>query len=165
MSERPQRTDDVFDFILLKQTDASDAGRSGVQTCSGVSQVDAAESEDGNVGLAGFPQGSEASRVYFESVTFSKDRGKDDKVGFVGFGAEDIGDRVAGGGHEKMVSVRPVHRACQYAADFMRGDVVCPEMNAVSPSSQRDINAGIHQKAGRCRMGAHDGNRLARQSF
>jgi len=54
-SERPQSADDVFDSILLEQADAGDASCSGKQARLGIFQVDAAESEDGNFRLAGFP--------------------------------------------------------------------------------------------------------------
>ena len=54
VSERPQRADDVFDFILLKQADAGDASRSRFQARCGVLHGDAAESDDGNICPAGF---------------------------------------------------------------------------------------------------------------
>jgi hypothetical protein len=44
VSERPQRADDVFDFILLEQADGGDASRSSVQARRGVFYVNAAES-------------------------------------------------------------------------------------------------------------------------
>src|ERR1700686_4927357 len=61
-SERPQRAGDVFDFILLKQADGGDAGRSSIQARRGVFYVNAAESEDGGLRPTDFAQGGEASR-------------------------------------------------------------------------------------------------------
>ena len=103
VSERPQRADDVFDFILLEQTDGCNAGRSGAQARGGVVCVNAAESEYGNLRLADFAQGGDARCL---RVFFFKHRSEDGEVGGLRFGAEDIGGGVAGGGHEKVVSGR-----------------------------------------------------------
>src|SRR6266404_9452036 len=105
VSSRPQRAGDVFDCILLEQADGGDAGRSSVQTRRGVFQVNAAKSEDGDFRTAGFVQGGEARRlrVALLKQLFLKHRSEDGEVGGLGFGAEDFGGSVAGGGHEKVV--------------------------------------------------------------
>ena len=103
-SEWPQRADDVFDFILLKQADACDAGRSSFQAPCGVFHRDAAKSEDGNLRPACFMQGGEACRSPSGSIVFFEDGSKDDKVSALGVGANHVRVRVAGGGHKEVVS-------------------------------------------------------------
>src|SRR6267378_5543694 len=113
VSERLQRAGDVFDCILLEQADGGDAGRSSVQARCGVFYVNAAESEDRDLRPAGFVQGGEARRlrVVLLKHLFLKHRSEDGEVGGLGFGAEDFGGSVAGGGHEKVVSGQwPVDR-------------------------------------------------------
>src|ERR1700730_6331143 len=68
--ERPERADDVFDFILLEPADGGDAGRSSVQARRGVFQVNAAESENGDLRPAGFAQGGEAGGGGFGGSAF-----------------------------------------------------------------------------------------------
>ena len=70
MSERAQRADDVFDFILLKQADPGDTGRSRFQARGSVSDSDAAESENGDFRPAGFSQGGEPGRLRSRSAGF-----------------------------------------------------------------------------------------------
>src|SRR6202790_3094290 len=72
VSERPQRAGDVFDFILLEQTDGGDAGRSSVQARRGVFQVNAAESEDGDLRPAGLAQGGESGGGRSGRTPFSR---------------------------------------------------------------------------------------------
>jgi hypothetical protein len=104
VSKRPQCADDVFDFILLKQADARDPSRSSFQARCGVFHRDAAESEDRYLRPACFMQGGEACRLPSGSIVFSKDWSKDGEVGTLGLGANHILVRVAGGGHEKVLS-------------------------------------------------------------
>ena len=62
VSERPQRADDVFDFILLEQADSGNAGCSSVQARCDILYRDTAESKDRDLRPASFPQGGEAGR-------------------------------------------------------------------------------------------------------
>jgi len=120
-SERSQSADDFFDFILLKQADARNAGRSSVQARCGVFHRNATESEDLNLCPAGFPQGSKARRSRSGRACFPEYRSKDGEVGFVGRGAQNIGGCVTGGGHEKVVSGQwPVGRKLQNGPHFPR---------------------------------------------
>src|SRR5258708_20918142 len=85
VSERPQRADDVLDSILLEQADGGDAGCSSVEARGGVFYADAAESENGDVRLAGFAQGGETCRwrVFLlkrRSIFFFKHRTHDGEV-------------------------------------------------------------------------------------
>ena len=81
VSERPQHRDDVFDFILLEQADAGDAGCSSVQARCGILCGYAAESKYRDLRPAGFAQGGEARGLRSESVSFLKHRSEDDEVG------------------------------------------------------------------------------------
>src|ERR1019366_3200382 len=147
VSERPQRADDVFDFILLEQADGGDAGRSSFQARCGVFYGDAAESEDGDLRPAGFPQGVEAGGVGSGSVSLSEYRSENDEVDGLALGANHILVRVAGGGHEKRVSGQwPVARKFQKAAAFMRCDIIGAQMNASGSRGKRDVRAGVNEE-------------------
>src|SRR5260370_26707288 len=104
VSTRPQRADDVFDLILLEKADAGNAGCSSIQTRFGILYCDAAESKNWDLRPADFAQGGEARRWRSGSAFFFEHRSEDGEVGFVGLGAEDISGRVAGGGHQGVVS-------------------------------------------------------------
>jgi hypothetical protein len=104
VSERSQSADDVFDFILLKQADARNASRSSLQAQCGVFHRDATESEDGNLCLAGFPQGSKAHRSGSGRASFPEYRRKNGEVDFLGLGAQNISGCVTGSGDEKVIS-------------------------------------------------------------
>jgi len=104
VSERPQRADDVFDFILLEQADACDTGRSSFQARCGIVYRDAAESKNSDFRPAGFLQGGEASGGRSGAASFSEYRSEDGEVSFLTFGAEHIGDSVAGGSNQEVVS-------------------------------------------------------------
>jgi hypothetical protein len=142
--ERPQRADDVFNTILLEQADGGDASRSSLQARCGVLHRDAAESENRDLRLASFPQGGEARRLDSRSILFSEYRSKDGEVGGLSLGANHVLVRVAGEGHEKMVSGGTVGRSFQHLAHFMGCNVVGAEMDAVGSSGQRDISAGVN---------------------
>src|SRR5258708_30082417 len=86
--ERPQRADDVFDFMLLEQADGGDAGRSSAQARRGVFQVNAAESENGDLRPAGFAQDGEAGGGRFRSNPFSAYLGQESGVGGLRLGAQ-----------------------------------------------------------------------------
>src|ERR1700674_4419974 len=100
--ERPQRADDVFDFILLEQADGGDAGRSSVQARRGVSQVNAAESENGDLRPAGFAQGGEAGGRSSGSNPFSEYWSKNGEVSTLGLHANHVLVRVAGDGNQEL---------------------------------------------------------------
>jgi hypothetical protein len=54
LSERPQRSDHVFDFIILKEADASDSCSPGFHAQSSIFSGYAAKGEDRNFRPAGF---------------------------------------------------------------------------------------------------------------
>jgi hypothetical protein len=125
--ERPQRVDNVFDFILLKQTDASDAGRSSFQAGGRVFQGDAAEGENADLRPAGFSQGVDASGLHSGSIAFSEDWSKNGEVDRLGLGANHLLLGVAGGGHEKVVRGRwtwTVATDFHHETHFVRCDVL-----------------------------------------
>ena len=141
VSKRSQCADDVFDFILLKQADAGDPSRSSLQARCGVFHRDAAESEDGDLRPACFMQGGEAGRLPSGSIVFSEDWSKDGEVCTLGVGANHILVRMAGGGHEKVVSGQwPVGSLSR----FTRPDIVRAQMNAIGSRSQRNVRAGVN---------------------
>src|SRR5258708_10014407 len=148
VSERPQRADDVLDSILLEQADGGDAGGSSVEARGGVFYADAAESENGDVRLAGIAQGGETCRwrVFLlkrRSIFFFKHRSEDGEVGGLRFGAEDVGGSVTGDGHEKAVRGRRlVCRKPYNRAHLPRGEIVRAQMNAVDSGGKRDVGAG-----------------------
>jgi len=145
--ERPQRADDIFDFILLEQANTGDAGRSSFQARCSVFYRDATKGEDRDLCLAGFPQSSKAGRGSSGGASFSEYRSEDGEVGFFRFGAQDIGGSVAGGGDQEVVSGQwPVARKFQHLAHFGRSGIVCPKMNAIGSHSQRNVRAGINQE-------------------
>jgi hypothetical protein len=120
-SERAQRANDFLDFIFLKQADARNTDCSSLHTGCGVFYRNATESEDGNFCPAGFPQGSKARRSRSGRASFPEYGSKDDEVSFLGLGAQNIGGRVTGGGHEKVVSGQcPVGRMLQNRAHFLK---------------------------------------------
>jgi hypothetical protein len=147
-SECAERTHDIFDFILLKQADASDSGRSRPPARSSVFDGDATESEDGNFRPASFPQGEEPGRLRSGSAAFSEYRSEDSKVGSLGLGAEDISDRVTRRGHQKVVG-RPqlVGRNLQHMAHFTRRDIIGVQMDAIGVHGQRNVGAGVNEQA------------------
>jgi hypothetical protein len=55
VSGYPQCAYNIFNSILLKQTDRCDTGRSGMHARGGVLHRDAAEGKDRNLRPAGFP--------------------------------------------------------------------------------------------------------------
>lgn len=90
MSRRPQRTNDIFDFILLKQAYAGDASRSCIQARCGILQRDATESNYWDLGLTGFAQRSEPGRHGSASAAFSEHRGEHGKIDSFGFGVSHV---------------------------------------------------------------------------
>ncbi len=149
-SKRPQRADDIFDFILLEQADAADAGCSSIQTRCGVLYRDAAESKDRDLRPASFAQGGKARRWRPGSAFFFEYRSEDGEVSFLRFGAEDICDRVAGSGHQEVVSGRwLVGRELYNPAHLPRSDIIRTQMNAVGSRGKRDIRAGIDEETRR----------------
>jgi hypothetical protein len=100
----PPSADDVFNLILLEQTNAGDSGRSSFQARCGVFDRDATESEDGNVCPAGLLQRGEAGGGSSGGGYFPEHRSEDGEVGGLRFGAQDIGGCVAGGSQEEVVS-------------------------------------------------------------
>lgn len=72
VSGRPQRLDNVFDFILLEQANASNAGRSRFQACGGVFDRNAAEGENADLRAAGASQGIDASGLHSRRIAFSE---------------------------------------------------------------------------------------------
>ena len=101
--ERPQRADDIFDFILLKETNAGNARGSGGEAGSGILQRHAAQSEDGNLCWRRPRAGQEAlGCISRASLFLFEDGRKDDKVGAFGFGADNVGGRVTGNSDKKV---------------------------------------------------------------
>ncbi len=101
-SKRPQRADDIFDFILLKQSDACDTGRSSFEARDRVVRSDAAKSEDWNLRAARFSQGGEASGFRCGRAVLSEHRSEDDEVSFLRLSAQDVVDNVARCSHKKL---------------------------------------------------------------
>ena len=129
MSERPQRVDNVFDFILLEQANASDAGRSSLQAGGGVFQGDAAKGENADLRPAGFLQGIDASGLHAGSIAFSEDWSKNGEVDGLGLGlgANHLLLGVARGGHEELIGGRwtwTVATDFHHATHFVRCDIV-----------------------------------------
>lgn len=143
MSERPQRADYVFNFILLKQTDTCDARRSRLQTRCSVFHGDTTQSEDWDLGLARFPQGGKAGRWRFDRASFSEDWSEDNEVGFPGLRTQHIGGRVAGGRNEKVAGGRLAGGELHNRTHFPRRQIVCPKMYSVASRGQHDIGAGV----------------------
>jgi hypothetical protein len=143
--ERPERADDVFDFILLEPADGGEAGRSSVQARRGVFQVNAAESENGDLRPAGFAQGGEAGGWRSGSTPFSEYWSKDGEVGGLGLGANHVLVRVAGDGNQELADNQwRAGRNVQYLTHFMRFNIVSAQMNAVGSCGKRDVRARIN---------------------
>ena len=95
VSECPQRADDIFDSILLKQANTGDAGRSSAKARCCVLHVDAAQSQDWDLRPAGFAQGGEAGGLGSRRLSLSEYRSENGEVNCLRFGAEDLSGSVA----------------------------------------------------------------------
>jgi hypothetical protein len=76
----PQRPDDVFNSILLKEADGGDSGGAGFQAGCGILKRHSPESEHGNFRSARFAQSGEAGG---DRALLFEDGGKDGEVGSV----------------------------------------------------------------------------------
>src|ERR1017187_6537583 len=102
VSERPQRADDIFNFILLKQADAGNASRSSVQARCGIFDGDATERKERNFSAAGIMQGGEARGLRSGRTALAEYRSEHGEVCSLGIGALHVLVGMAGGGYEEV---------------------------------------------------------------
>ena len=90
MLRRPQRANDIFDFILLKQAYAGDASRSYIQARCCILHRDAAESKYRNLSLACLSQRSDSCGHGLASAAFSEHWREDSEVDSFGLRASHV---------------------------------------------------------------------------
>jgi hypothetical protein len=157
----------------LKHADACDSGRSGAQAQCRVFYGDGAESENRDLGLAGFPQGVQAGGwSSSDPAAFSEYWRKDREVNFLSFGTDNLGRGVARHAYEKVISGEwPKGRNLQHTAYFMRCHIMHTQMNAVGSDGEGYVGAGVYEKTSsrfpipgsQPTVVAHDGQGVSRQ--
>jgi hypothetical protein len=147
--ERPQRADDVFDFILLKQTDSGDAGGSHLEAGSGIVEIDATEREDRDIALASFPQCGEARGFSPGTISFLEHRSEDGEVSTLRLGTKDLCLSVAGDSDGRAAS-RGLRAASERlrpdVSRFEGGNVVGTQVDTVQARGEPHIGSGVDQK-------------------